>query len=153
VNDDHRDEMCFWLCTSGSTGQPKAAVHVHAAPQLTDYCYGAHVLGLTENDVVYSVSKLFFAYGLSNAMSFPLLAGATTVLTAERPTPNSVAELLRTYGVTVFFAVPTFYAAFLAANTEPLEGVFGLVVQRPPGPFGDFGVCELDQDFLDRGCV
>ena len=64
-----RDEMCFWLYTSGSTGQPKAAVHVHATLRLTAYCYGAHVLGLTENDVVYSVSKLFFAYGLGNAMS------------------------------------------------------------------------------------
>jgi benzoate-CoA ligase family protein len=114
-----RDEMCFWLYTSGSTGQPKAAVHVHAAPSLTDHCYGAQVLGLTENDVVFSVAKLFFAYGLGNAMSFPLLAGATTVLMPERPTPGSVAELLRTHGVTVFFAVPTFYAAFLAAN--PVE--------------------------------
>jgi len=65
------------------------------------------------------VAKLFFAYGLGNAMSFPLLAGATTVLMPERPTPGSVAELLRTHGVTVFFAVPTFYAAFLAAN--PVE--------------------------------
>lgn len=115
----NRDEMCFWLYTSGSTGQPKAAVHVHAAPSLTHHCYGAQVLGLTENDVVYSVAKLFFAYGLGNAMSFPLLAGATTVLMPERPTPGSVAELLRTHGVTVFFAVPTFYAAFLAAN--PVE--------------------------------
>jgi benzoate-CoA ligase family protein len=114
-----RDEMCFWLYTSGSTGNPKAAVHVHAAPSLTDHCYGAQVLGLTENDVVYSVAKLFFAYGLGNAMSFPLLAGATTVLMPERPTPGSVAELLRMHGVTVFFAVPTFYAAFLAAN--PVE--------------------------------
>ena len=114
-----RDEICFWLYTSGSTGQPKAAVHVHAAPRLTDYCYGTQVLGLTENDVVYSVSKLFFAYGLGNAMSFPLLAGATTILMPERPTPGSVAALLRTHGVTVFFAVPTFYAAFLAAN--PVE--------------------------------
>jgi benzoate-CoA ligase len=85
-----RDETCFWLYTSGSTGQPKAVVHVHAAPRLTHDCYGAHVLGLTENDVVFSVSKLFFAYGLGNALSFPLLAGATTVLTPERPTPNSV---------------------------------------------------------------
>lgn len=113
------DEICFWLYTSGSTGEPKAAVHVHAAPRLTDYCYGAHVLRLTENDVIYSVSKLFFAYGLGNAMTFPLLAGATTVLTPERPTPNLVAELLRMHGVTVFFAVPTFYTAFLAA--DPVE--------------------------------
>jgi benzoate-CoA ligase family protein len=117
------DEICFWLYTSGSTGEPKAAVHVHAAPRLTDCCYGAHVLGLTENDVVYSVSKLFFAYGLGSAMTFPLLAGATTVLTPERPTPNSVAELLRMHGVTVFFAVPTFYTAFLAADLVEREAL------------------------------
>jgi len=114
-----RDEMCFWLYTSGSTGKPKGAVHVHAAPRLTDDFYGVPLLGLTEDDVVYSVSKLFFAFGLDNAMSFPLLAGATTVLMPERPTPGAVAEILRTYGVTVFVAVPTFYAAFLAAN--PVE--------------------------------
>src|SRR5262249_14987157 len=68
------------------------------------------------NDIVYSVAKLFFAYGLGNAMSFPLAAGATTVLMPGRPTPEAVAALLAQHGVTVFFAVPTFYAAFLAAN-------------------------------------
>src|SRR5262245_9667791 len=114
-----RDEMCFWLYTSGSTGQPKGAVHVHAAPRLTAHLFGAQVLGLTEDDVVYSVSKLFFAYGLGNAMSFPLSAGATTVLMPERATPNAVAALVRRHGVTVLFAVPTFYAAFLAA--DPVE--------------------------------
>jgi benzoate-CoA ligase family protein len=114
-----RDDICFWLYTSGSTGKPKGAVHVHAAPRLTDDLYAAPVLGLTENDVVYSVAKLFFAYGLGNAMTFPLSAGATTVLMPERPTPDAVAALLRKHAVTVFFAVPTFYAAFLAAN--PVE--------------------------------
>jgi benzoate-CoA ligase len=114
-----RDEMCFWLYTSGSTGQPKAAVHVHSALRLSDETFAADILGLTENDVVYSVSKLFFAYGLGAAMTFPLCAGATTVLLPERPTPNPVAELLRTHGVTVFVAVPTFYASFLAA--DPVE--------------------------------
>jgi benzoate-CoA ligase family protein len=113
------DEICFWLYTSGSTGKPKAAVHVHATLGLTAYCYGAHVLRLTEDDVVYSVSKLFFAYGLGNAMIHPLSVGATTVLASGRPTPHSVAELLRMHGVTVFFAVPTFYTAFLAA--DPVE--------------------------------
>jgi benzoate-CoA ligase family protein len=111
-----RDNICFWLYTSGSTGKPKGAVHVHAAPRLTDDLYGAPLLGLTENDIVYSVAKLFFAYGLGNAMSFPLAAGATTVLMPGRPTPETAAALLRQHGVTVFFAVPTFYAAFLAAN-------------------------------------
>ena len=114
-----RDDICFWLYTSGSTGKPKGAVHVHAAPRLTDDLYGAPVVGLTENDFVYSVAKLFFAYGLGNAMSFPLAAGSTTVLMPGRPTPEAVAATLHQHGVTVFFAVPTFYAAFLAAN--PVE--------------------------------
>jgi benzoate-CoA ligase len=113
------DEVCFWLYTSGSTGTPKAAVHVHATLGYTASCYGAHVLRLTTDDVVYSVSKLFFAYGLGNSMVHPLSVGATTVLASERPTPNSVADLMRTHGVTVFFAVPTFYTAFLAA--DPVE--------------------------------
>ena len=114
-----RDDMCFWLYTSGSTGQPKGAVHVHASLRLTADLYAGPVLGLTENDVVYSVAKLFFAYGLGNAMTFPMAAGATTVLMPGRPSPDSVAELLRRHPVTVFFGVPTFYAAFLASNAAP----------------------------------
>jgi benzoate-CoA ligase family protein len=109
-----RDDMCFWLYTSGSTGQPKGAVHVHANLRLTADLYGGPVLGLTEHDLVYSVAKLFFAYGLGNAMTFPMAAGATTVLMPGRPTPDTVAQLL-----TVFFGVPTFYAAFLASAAAP----------------------------------
>jgi benzoate-CoA ligase family protein len=114
-----RDDMCFWLYTSGSTGQPKGAVHVHANPRLTADLYGGPVLGLTEQDVVYSVAKLFFAYGLGNAMTFPMSAGATTVLMPSRPTPDAVAEVLRAHPVTAFFGVPTFYAAFLASAAAP----------------------------------
>jgi benzoate-CoA ligase len=117
-----RDDMCFWLYTSGSTGQPKGAVHVHANPRLTADLYGGPVLGLTENDLVYSVAKLFFAYGLGNAMTFPMAAGATAVLMPGRPTPDAVAELLRKHPVTVFFGVPTFYAAFLANAAAPARG-------------------------------
>jgi benzoate-CoA ligase len=113
------DEICFWLYTSGSTGTPKAAVHVHATLGFTAACYGAQVLRLTEEDVVHSVSKMFFAFGLGNSIVHPLSVGATTVLASERPTPNSVASHLRTHGVTVLFSVPTFYTAFLAA--DPLE--------------------------------
>jgi benzoate-CoA ligase len=74
---------------------------------------------MTENDVVFSVAKLFFAYGLGNAMTFPLSAGATTVLLPERPTPDSVADILKKHQVTAFFSVPTFYAAFLASPAAP----------------------------------
>src|SRR6185437_7300990 len=113
------DDMAFWLYTSGSTGKPKGAVHVHASLKLTADLYGTPIAGLKESDTVYSVAKLFFAYGLGNAMTFPLTVGATTVLNPERPTPDSVAALLRKYPVTVFFAVPTFYAGFLASANAP----------------------------------
>jgi benzoate-CoA ligase len=113
------DDMAFWLYTSGSTGKPKGAVHVHASLKLTADLYGTPVVGLKESDVCYSVAKLFFAYGLGNAMTFPITVGATTVLNAERPTPDGVAALLRKHPVTVFYAVPTFYAAFLASSNAP----------------------------------
>jgi benzoate-CoA ligase len=114
-----RDDICFWLYTSGSTGRPKGAVHVHANLKLTNDLYGGPILGLTENDVCYSVAKLFFAYGLGNALTFPMSVGATTVLLPERPTPDTVAALLKMRKVTAFFAVPTFYAAFLASPAAP----------------------------------
>jgi benzoate-CoA ligase len=113
------DDIAFWLYTSGSTGKPKGAVHVHADLKLTDDLYGGPFLGITESDVCYSVAKLFFAYGLGNALTFPMSAGACTVLLADRPTPDSVTALLRQHPVTVFYAVPTFYAAFLASPNAP----------------------------------
>jgi len=113
------DDIAFWLYTSGSTGKPKGAVHVHASLKLTADLYGTPVAGLKESDVCYSVAKLFFAYGLGNAMTFPLTVGATTVLNADRPTPDGIAALLRKHPITVFFAVPTFYAAFLASPNAP----------------------------------
>ena len=114
-----RDDMGFWLYTSGSTGKPKGAVHTHADLKLTDDLYAKPVLGIAENDVCYSVAKLFFAYGLGNALTFPMSVGATTVLLSSRPTPDVVAELLKKHQVTVFYAVPTFYAGFLASPAAP----------------------------------
>jgi benzoate-CoA ligase family protein len=114
-----RDDMCFWLYTSGSTGKPKGAVHSHADLKLTDDLYAAPILGITENDICYSVAKLFFAYGLGNALTFPMSAGATTVLLPARPTPDLVADILKKHQVTIFYAVPTFYAAFLASPAAP----------------------------------
>ena len=114
-----RDDIAFWLYTSGSTGKPKGAVHVHADLKLTDDLYGGPYLEIAESDVCYSVAKLFFAYGLGNALTFPMSVGATTVLLPDRPTPDGVAALLHKHPVTVFYAVPTFYAAFLASPAAP----------------------------------
>ena len=85
-----RDEIAFWLYSSGSTGRPKGTVHAHGNLFATAASYGAQVLRLEEGDVTFSAAKLFFAYGLGNALTFPLSVGATVVLMAERPTPEAV---------------------------------------------------------------
>jgi len=102
-----KDEVAFWLYSSGSTGQPKGVKHVHGSLEYTYKTYGKQVLKIEENDIVFSVAKLFFAYGLGNAMTFPMSVGATTILLPERPTPEVVTSLLNDFNVTTFFAVPT----------------------------------------------
>jgi len=113
------DSPAFWLYTSGTTGRPKAAMHRHADLPFTAETYGRQVLGITPDDRCYSVAKLFFAYGLGNSLTFPLSVGATTVLDPARPTPQGVAAAVRGARPTLFFAVPTFYAALLAAELPP----------------------------------
>ncbi len=83
------DDPAFWLYSSGSTGRPKGTVHSHANPYWTAELYGKGVLGLQESDVCFSAAKLFFAYGLGNALTFPMSVGATVLLMAERPTPDA----------------------------------------------------------------
>ncbi len=110
----HADEVAFWLYTSGSTGAPKAARHIHASPAYTAHLYGQGVLGINAGDVIFSAAKLFFAYGLGNGMSFPFSVGATAILLPERPTPDAVLSLMGTHEPTIFCGVPTLYAALLA---------------------------------------
>jgi len=114
-----RDDPCFWLYSSGSTGMPKGTVHVHSSMRLTAELYAQGVLGLKESDVCFSAAKFFFAYGLGNSLSFPLMAGATTVVMAERPTPDAVFKRLLERKPTIFFGVPTLYAAMLASPSFP----------------------------------
>jgi len=108
------DECAFWLYSSGSTGQPKGVRHVHGSLQATADTYGAKVLGIESGDTVFSVAKMFFAYGLGNSMTFPMSVGATAVLLSARPTPDVVFDILNRHRPTVFCAVPTFYAALTA---------------------------------------
>ena len=115
------DDIGFWLYSSGSTGRPKGALHSHANLYWTAELYGTPVLGLREGDVCFSAAKLFFAYGLGNALTFPLSVGATTVLMAERPTPQAVFKRWTGQGVTVFFGAPTGYAGMLASPDLPLR--------------------------------
>ena len=120
------DEIAFWLYSSGSTGTPKGVRHVHGALQVTCDTYGKQVLKISEDDIVFSAAKLFFAYGLGNGMSFPLSVGATALLFNGRPTPDSVSIILETCKPTIYCGVPTLYAALI--HTWEADG------KRPDAP-------------------
>jgi benzoate-CoA ligase len=117
------DDACFWLYSSGSTGTPKGTIHLHSSLIQTAELYARPVLGIHEADVVFSAAKLFFAYGLGNALTFPLSVGATAVLMRERPTPEAVFARLRQHQPTLFCGVPTLYASMLASQLPEPESL------------------------------
>lgn len=120
------DDPGFWLYSSGSTGKPKGTVHTQANLWWTAELYGKPVLGLTENDVCFSAAKMYFAYGLGNALTFPLSVGATVVLMAERPTPDATFRRWVEHKPTVFFGAPTGFAGMLASPKLPAREAVAL---------------------------
>jgi len=117
-----REDVAFWLYSSGSTGRPKGTLHRHESLVHTAALYARGVLGIRADDVMFSAAKLFFAYGLGNAMTFPLHVGARTILMAERPIPANVVQRLRDHEVTLFAGVPTLFAALLASPEVATAG-------------------------------
>ncbi len=136
-SDTSCDDPGFWLYSSGSTGRPKGTLHSHANPYWTAELYGTPVLGLTAQDVCFSAAKLFFAYGLGNALSFPLSVGATTILMAERPTPEATFKRWRgevgQRKPTVFFGAPTGFAGMLASPALPPKSAVALRLASSAG--------------------
>jgi benzoate-CoA ligase len=148
------DDVCFWLYSSGSTGSPKGTLHLHSHVVQTAELYGRAVLQLQEKDVVFSAAKLFFAYGLGNALSFPLAVGATTVLLSARPTPTEVFGLLEKHQPTVFYGVPTLFASLLAQNQRPTAEKLNLRLctsagEALPAEIGKKWQQEYGVDILD----
>ena len=120
----HPDEPAFWLYSSGSTGMPKGVRHLHSNLAATAETYAKQVLGIREDDVGLSAAKLFFAYGLGNALTFPMSVGATTVLNSERPTPAVMFALMDKYDPSIFFGVPTLFSAMLNDEAHKSEARF-----------------------------
>lgn len=148
------DDACFWLYSSGSTGTPKGTVHLHSHLVQTAELYGRAVLGIRESDVVFSAAKLFFAYGLGNALTFPLSVGATTVLLPSRPTPADVFRILKDHQPSIFYGVPTLYAALLADPARPKKGEVALRVctsagEALPADIGERWTREYGCEILD----
>ena len=128
------DDPCFWLYSSGSTGQPKGTIHLQHDMFCAAESFGKQVLKITENDVCLSAAKLFFAYGLGNGLYFPFSVGATAAYLPDRPTPASVYAAVARHRPTLYFGVPTLYGTMLVADGR-MDGVRAMRVGRR-GPAG-----------------
>jgi benzoate-CoA ligase family protein len=146
------DSAGLWLYTSGTTGTAKGAVHRHANIRYVAQTYPREVLGIEAGDRCYSVAKLFFAYGLGNSAFFPLAAGGTTILDPDRPTPALVAQRLATYQPTLFFAVPSFYAALLTADV-PADALASVRLAVSAGETLPAGIYQRFRDRFGVGIL
>lgn len=145
-----RDDACFWLYSSGSTGAPKGTVHLQHDMVFAAETYGKKVLGIREDDVCFSAAKLFFAYGLGNALYFPFSVGATAVYLPHRPTPEHAYETVRRYRPTLFFGVPTLYGQLLEAEGV-MDGVRLCISagEALPAAYLNRWKARFDLDILD----
>ena len=146
--DTHKDEPAFWLWTSGSTGEPKAAVHLHQDAPWCFAAYGRGILDITAGDRIFSAAKLFHAYGLGNALFYPFWAGATTILMPGRATPEAAFATIHASRPTLFFGVPTLFASML--GVAGAEQRFDLTSLRSAVSAGEALPADLFLHWRDR---
>lgn len=144
-----KDDAAFWLYSSGSTGAAKGCIHLHHDMVVCSELYGKGILGINERDRCYSVARLFFAYGLGNAGYYPLSCGATTILSPERPTPTGIYANIARYRPTLFFSVPSNYAALLSQHRETVSD-FDLSSVRYAVSAGESLPAALFERFKER---
>jgi benzoate-CoA ligase len=147
-----KSDVAFWLYSSGSTGRPKGVLHSHANLYWTAELYGKPVMGISESDRVFSAAKLFFAYGLGNALTFPLSVGGAAILMAERPTPAAVLKRLHQHEATIFCGAPTLYASLLTTEPSARPSKLRLCTsagEALPKEVGDRFVKQYGVDILD----
>ena len=142
-----KDDAAFWLYSSGSTGQPKACVHLQHDMVVSTERYAKAILKITKDDRFFSVAKLFFAYGLGNGLYFPLSVGATSLLLSGPPRPQSIFEIIEKYRPTLFFSVPSNYVKLLA---HPVEKEFDLSSVRHAISAGEALPASVFHRFKER---
>ena len=153
--DTSKDDSAFWLYSSGTTGFPKGTIHLHHDMIIEADYYAQQTIGVVESDVSFSIAKLFFAYGLGNGLYFPLRTGSTTVLLAGRPMPQTIFEVIEKYQPTVYYGVPTSYAALLHVAEKEGRTSLGNVrmcvsAGEPlPKPIYDKWLERFDVEILD----
>jgi len=156
-----QDTECFWLYSSGSTGNPKGVVHVHRDMVITSERYGQGIAGIRETDTVYCASKLFFSYGFGGGMTFPLWAGSSIVLREDMSSAELTFDVIEEHRPSVFFGVPTLYAqqVHLAETRQPDMSSIRTALSAGEGPAvpclrtgpGAFRVLDPRRHRFDRG--
>lgn len=143
-----RDDVCFWLYSSGSTGSPKGAIHSQNDMEVTSKAYAQGTLGINENDVLFSAARMFFAYGLGNSLYFPLSVGCSVVLNPGRPTPEIVFQYLVKYRPTVFFGIPTLYGQMLQYQARLDQETSEAIDPNAAHPFSSIRICVSSGEAL-----
>jgi 4-hydroxybenzoate-CoA ligase len=136
-----KDDVGFWLYSSGSTGSPKGAVHSQYDMVVVSEAYAKNIIGINENDMIFSAARMFFAYGLGNSVYFPMYAGCSVVLNPQPPKPEGIFQYMNKYHPTIFFGIPTTYGQILEYQSHLDQENGGLHDHNAEHAFSSIRIC------------